>query len=141
MLKIVLTNKFKNLSMKNGNKNISEKLLFKILKELNTNFEKNTTLIFKNFIVKQAIFVNVYKKKKSKTVTYEIPFLVKSSLRIFYALKKIIKTAKTLSKPFFLFFKEELHNTFKQKGEMFKQKEDLYKYVFSKKSFSHYRWF
>lgn len=127
--------------MKNGKKQTLEKNLFKILKLLNKNFNKDTKNLIKNFLIQSSIFVNLRNVKRGKSNVIGIPFILKHSLRIFYALKRIKNIIENQSNTFCKNFKEELFKTLNKKSENLKQKEDLYKQVFLKKSFSYYRWF
>ena len=115
--------------------------MFKILKLLNKNFNKDTKNLIKNFLIQSSIFVNLRNVKRGKSNVIGIPFILKHSLRIFYALKRIKNIIENQSNTFCKNFKEELFKTLNKKSENLKQKEDLYKQVFLKKSFSYYRWF
>ena len=137
----MIKKKIINILMKNGKKQTLEKNLFKILKLLNKNFNKDTKNLIKNFLIQSSIFVNLRNVKRGKSNVIGIPFILKHSLRIFYALKRIKNIIENQSNTFCKNFKEELFKTLNKKSENLKQKEDLYKQVFLKKSFSYYRWF
>ena len=95
MLKIKIT----NYLLKNGKKNLSEKILINIFKKLNSNYKKKSKLFFKFSIISIAPILYIKSKKKKFNLS-EIPYILKPINRIFYSLKFIKK--KTLSQSFLL---------------------------------------
>ena len=72
----------------------------------------------------------------------EIPFLLKSSSRIFFAVKEIISIVQRKKKSsFFFLFKHELLNSLIENNEILKEKKEVYQKAFIKKAFAHFRWF
>lgn len=130
-----------NLSMLKGNKFCSEKHFFKVFNLLQQLSKKNSKKIFQFSVINILPFIGVKIKKKKTRVFYEIPFLLKPTLRIFYAIKTIIENTKKKKKSFSIEFKEELIKILNRNSDVLKQKEEIHKYSFSKKIFSHFRWF
>jgi len=80
-----------------------------------------------------------FKRKNQKKTM--IPFLLKKQNRILLSLKSIIFISKKNSKnSFFLSLKLELINKFLELKTK-NMNEELYKLIFLKKNFAHYRWF
>lgn len=80
-------------------------------------------------------------KRKSLNKTM-IPFLLKKQNRILLSLKSIIIMSKKNSKnSFFLSLKLELMHLFLELKMKKNFNEELYKLIFLKKNFAHYRWF
>jgi len=99
--KIALNQKFINCLMINGEKYLSEKILFNILKLLHKTSLKSIKNIIKFSLLKISPTIVIYQNKRKKRIINEIPFLVKRSLRIVKAIKNIIKFSRNQSNIFF----------------------------------------
>lgn len=145
--KKLLKNKFINLLLKNGNKNNIEILFLNIVKNINKSTKKSFLNVIKYSIVNNYIILMLKKsknqkfKKKSLKKTM-IPFILKKQNRLLLSLKSIIFLSKKNSKNcFFLALKSELIDSFLNFKTKTHYNSELYKLIFLKKNFAHYRWF
>ena len=138
MLKKKIINNF----LINGNKRTSEKIFFRSLKSIQHYFNKNSKNILKFSLIKISSLFDIKQNKRKKRVLTEIPFLLRSSVRISTAIKQIVKITsyKKESACFFL-FRYELVNSLTENNEILKEKSNFYKKAFAKKAFTHFRWF
>lgn len=140
--KLTLNNKFINCLTLNGNKQISEKILFKTLKFLQEASLKNIKNTLKFSLLNITPIITVHQNKRKKRIINEIPFLLKPTSRITKAIKNIIKNTKKQSNNFFSKnLKSEIINNLKKNSSHVTQKFELQNYALKKKSFTHFRWF
>lgn len=140
--KLTLNNKFINCLTLNGNKQISEKILFKTLKFLQQTSLKSVKNTLKFSLLNITPIITVHKNKRKKRIINEIPFLLKPTSRITIAIKNIIKNTKKQSNNFFSEnLKSEIVNNLKKNSSNVTQKFELQNYALKKKSFTHFRWF
>lgn len=132
-----------NLSMINGNKKTSEKLLFKSFKKLQKNFyKKNLKHLIKSGVINSAPILFLKTIKRSRKRSMEFPFLLNTHLRLFYGIKSIIKNCSNKkTKPFYLNFETEFINSVKNTSLSVSKKKELYQEASTKKKFANYRWF
>lgn len=134
--------KFSNCLMRNGEKQISENIIYNFLIFLLRSSNKNIKNILKFSLLNVTPIINIYSNKRKKRIINEIPFLVNQSLRINKAIKIIIKNARSQSNKFFLdYLNNEIIQILKKNSTILTYKNDLYNYAFKKKAFSHFRWF
>lgn len=137
----MLRTKIINYIFNDGSKRTSEKILLKTLKVIQKSSNKNSKNIVKFSLVKASFFLNL-KKKKQRQLLIEIPFLLKSSSRISFAIKKILGIVRQKKiNSFYFLLKQELFNSLTENNEIFKDKKEIYKKAFTKKAFTHFRWF
>lgn len=129
--------------MLNGNKQTSEKLLFKSVKYIQKLQKKKK---FKDILklsltsVSPILQIKNIQRKRKKSI--EFPFLLKSNLKISYGLKNLVKFGKKSSTNFFYYnFHNELINSCNKTGSGFNFKKQLHKEAFLKKKFANFRWF
>ena len=129
-----------NTIMKNGKKRVSEKILLKVLKELQKT-PKNSQNVFKLSVLNSSpvIFLKQIKRKRKKIK--EFPFILNSKLRVSYGLKNLIKVSRNEKKSFYKNLKAEVLNSSNKIGKSFNYKIETHQKAFSKKKFSNYRWF
>lgn len=145
--KSLLYSKFITLLLSNGKKNKIELVLLKMIKELQKITKKQVLDIIKAVILKNY---SVMMLKKPKTQKFQrknfkkvlIPYLLKAPSRVISALKTILWLAKQkANQSFFLLLKNEILISFNKLTMNSTIQSDLYKLVFLKKNFAHYRWF
>lgn len=143
---ISIKNKFENLLMKKGKKQLAKKIFQKTLKRLQKETKKSSLDILKlSFINDYMILFNktLNKKKKFKTALLlqkQIPYILKKQKRIFFSITNLINKAKKKTNSFFfLSLKEEIILSSSIKDPKFKY--EIYKTAYLNKSFAHYRWF
>lgn len=130
--------------MLSGKKYYSEKDFLKTFKLIQIITKKSFFQILKISIVNTSPFLHIQKQRrnKKKKTFVEIPFLLKPPLRISYCIKNIIKEInKSRTVSFKLQLSNELIKILKKKSEILKTRKESQEYIFSKKAFSHYRWF
>jgi len=135
---------FINLLLKSGKKQKVEKKFLLMLKETQKCTKKNSLNIFKSLIVQNYTIFSLkklknqkFKRKNAKQTM--IPFILKKQNRIKLSLKTIIfLSKKILKKSFFFSLKSKLVELVELKNNI---KEELFKLIFLKKNFAHYRWF
>ena len=120
-----LKKKIVNLLMVNGNKKTSENLLVKIKKKIQKNFyKKNCKDLVKIGLINSSpiLFFKSIKRKRKKTIKF--PFLLNSSLRIFYGLKFILKNGLYIKKkPSYIIIQTELIESANNRGSSAKKKK------------------
>lgn len=145
--KTILKEKFIKLILKKGNKNKIENLILKVIKKIQKSTKKSylyfikLTIInhYKVLMLKNSKNQNLKRKNVKKLM---IPFLLKKQSRIITALNTIIILAKkAINKSFFISLKLEILKSFELQNNNDNIKEDLYKLIFFKKNFAHFRWF
>ena len=130
--------------MKNGKKNTSEKLLIKLLKLIQKKtFVKNFELILKLSLINSSPHVFLKKLKRRKKISLEVPFLLKTSMKISYGIKIITqrRAKKFSSSTFKNSCFEQILESSKFQGSLIKSTNELYKKSFVNKKLSNYRWF
>jgi len=145
--KSLLYSKFITLLLDKGKKNTIELVLLKTIKELQKVTKKQVLNVIKAVILKNYSVVMI---KKPKTQKFQrknlkkvlIPYLLKAPYRIISSLKTILWVAKQKSNQnFFLALKNEILISFNKLTTNSTIQSDLYRLVFLKKNFAHYRWF
>lgn len=139
MLKLNILTKI----MLNGNKQISEKLLLKTLKQIQKiHYKKKFEDVIKFGLINSSpvVYLKIIKRKRKQTI--EFPFLLKNKLRLSYGIKFILKSCKfTKFNNFYKQLNLELIDSSKSIGLNKENKIQLHKQSFLKKKFSNYRWF
>ena len=127
--------------MKNGKKNVSEKIFLKISKDLQKT-PKNAQSVFKIAILNSSPVIFLKQIKRRRKQTTEFPFLLKPKLRISYGVKILISSCKiNKNNNFSKNFKTEVLNSASKIGQSFIRRNEIHKNSFLKKKFSNYRWF
>lgn len=139
MLKLNIFNKI----MLNGNKQTSEKLFLKTLKQIQKiHYKKKFEDVIKFGLINSSpvVYLKIIKRKRKQTI--EFPFLLKDKLRLSYGIKFIVKSCKfTKLKNFYKQLNSELIDSSKSLGLNKESKIHLHQQAFLKKKFSNYRWF
>ena len=127
--------------MLNGNKQTSEKLLLKSLKNVQkTVNKKNFKDLTKLALINSSPVFYIKKIKRKRKNSLEFPFLLKPNLRISYSLNFMLKSSEK-KKSFIHYFSNELLNSSRNSSFSVKKTQDIYKESFVKKKFANYRWF
>lgn len=136
----IVKKKIINHTLKNGKKQISEKLFLKSLKCLQKTQKKSHNELFKQSVINLTPAFRVIKLKKRKS-TLEIPgFLSSSSYRASWGLKHLVKVSQT-NNAFHQKLLQEIIAGAKMNSEIIKSREELYKTIIQKKRyFKFYRW-
>ena len=129
--------------MANGNKQTSEKLTLKSLKNIQkTNNKKKSFDIIKTGIINNSPVIYMKNIKRKRKHTIEVPFLLKNSLRIAYGIKFILKSDfQTTSLYFYKKLNKKIVDSSKLSNKSVENTNRLYKKAVLKKKFANYRWF
>jgi ribosomal protein S7 len=144
--KVNIKNKVINQIMIGGKKNVSEKILFKSIKELNKFSNKQVKKLLQLRIFLSTPTFKLHKsvnKKKRKKKIYETPaFIPNNQARSSLSIKFILLHAKTrITNNFYNKLKKEILTFLEQKDSVNELKNDTQKKVLAKKSyFRFYRW-
>lgn len=138
----LIKTKILNSLILNGNRLSSEKIVLNLFKLLYKLYNKNPIRFLKISIITISPILFVRKIKRKKTLLFEIPYVLKPSMRVFYALKEIInKVKKKKETCFYIKLQQEFISIAKRDNVSEKLKDNIHQLAFSKKSFSHFRWF
>lgn len=139
--KIFLKPKIINYYNKKGLKEVAENNLFKTCKVLNKDLNKDISKIVKCLVIKNSLFFNIKIIEKKKKIFKEIPYFLKPKLRIFYAIKQILEKSKKKKNIIFNISNNIINQLTKKHSSSLKNKKESYKIIFSKRTFTHFRWF
>ena len=143
-----IKNKIINNSMISGNKNTSEKITLKSLKELQKYSHKQSKKLLKLSIISALPILKIHKssnkklKKKIKKVKETPVFIYNKNTRVSLAIKFILKKIQKENYNFFTTFKQEIILNSQLKSMSIEVKNDLQKQALIKKRYLiNYRWF
>jgi ribosomal protein S7 len=137
-LKLISALIINNIIVK-GKKQVSEKILKQIIKQLQRQFSTNHVSLIKFILIKTAPIIKIKTIKQTKKRVKEFPFIVKASTRNSKAIKEVIKTTSNRSKKKFIEnFIGEFSTVLSHEN---KNKHILHEYAFTTKKFAHFRWF
>lgn len=132
-----------NQIMIKGNKQTSEKLFLKCLKNIQKlHNKKNFEELVKTGLINSSpvVYLKYIKRKRKQTV--EFPFLLNCNSRISYGIKFILQSSRSKkSIPFYKQLKSEFINSSKNVGQSVEKKVIMHQQAFLKKKFANYRWF
>nr|QYC61892.1 ribosomal protein S7 [Stephanopyxis turris] len=138
----LLKTKILNSLILNGNKLRSEKIVLNLFKLIYKLYKKNPIKLLKISIITISPILFIRKIKRKKKLLFEIPYLLKPSMRIFYSLKEIIgQVKKKKETAFYIKLQQEFFSIVKRDNASEKLKDNIHKLAFQKKPFSHFRWF
>lgn len=135
-----LKKKIINHTLKNGKKQLSEKILRKSFKCLQKTQKKSHNDLIKQSILNVTPTFRIIKLKRRKS-KLEIPaFLSSYTYRTSWALKYLIKMSRT-NNIFYQQLEQEILSSAKSNGETIKSKEEFHRNTLQKKKyFKFYRW-
>ena len=138
--KSVVVSKIINSLMKNGNKNIAEKIIYTTLDKIKDKTKGDPLKTFNDAInnVKPNIEV---RSRRIGGATYQVPVEVRNKRSQALALRWILNSCrrrknKSMSEKLFY----ELIDASQNKGSAIKKREDTHKMAESNKAFAHFKW-
>ena len=138
--KSVVVSKIINSLMKNGNKNIAEKIIYTTLDKIKDKTKEDPLKTFNDAInnVKPNIEV---RSRRIGGATYQVPVEVRNKRSQALALRWILNSCrrrknKSMSEKLFY----ELIDASQNKGSAIKKREDTHKMAESNKAFAHFKW-
>lgn len=137
MKRINLKKKIQNYIHKKGEKELSEKLLFKSIKLTQKASYKNFIDILKLAIINLAPIMQVKQLKRKRKRLKEFPFIPSKRIRLFSAVTLIIKNAKLKSTKFSIALSKDFVTYSAKASESLKTNQE---YALKLKKYVHYRW-
>jgi len=132
-----------NQIMVKGNKQTSEKLFLKCLKNIQKlHNKKNFEELIKIGLINSSpiIYLKYIKRKRRQTV--EFPFLLTLNSRLSYGIKFILRNSKLKrSTHFYKQLNLEVINSSKNISQSVEKRVNIHQQAFLKKKFANYRWF
>ena len=132
--------KFINFVMYDGNKTISEKIIYDALEKIKNKTKEDPIKIFNDAVSNIRPNLEV-RSRRVGGATYQVPQEVKTKRSQTLALRWLLEASrkrknKTMSEKLF----NELMDASQRKGLSIKKREDTHKMAESNKAFAHYRW-
>ena len=135
-----LVTKFVNNLMKDGKKNLVERVFYKSLDIINKKTGKDALETFKAAINNVKPMIEV-KSRRVGGATYQVPVEVRSDRKQALSIRWLISSAKarterTMTEK----LANELVDAANKRGAAIKKKEDVHRMAEANKAFAHYRW-
>lgn len=136
----VLVGQLINQVMRQGKKNLAQKMVYQTLIALKKRIAKKPLEIL-NLAVETVKPKLEVKSRKVGGARYQVPVQVNPERQITLALRWIVQAAKKRTgKPFIVCLSDELEAATKRSGEAFKKKENIYKMAQANKAFAYFSW-
>jgi len=132
--------KFINSIMKDGKKSVATKIMYETIDALDKKGDEKGNEVFLQAIenIKPSLEV---KSRRVGGATYQVPVEVKVDRRQTLAIRWIVDNARKRSERTMVErLTNELYESFQEKGNSFKKKEDIHKMAEANKAFAHFRW-
>ena len=133
---INIKEKIKNHIIKEGKKELSEKLLLKSLKLNQKSSLKDSSSLVKLATLQTAPVIKIKRLRRSR----EFPFIMREKVRVFLAVKSIISYARSKRAGFITSFHEEMSNFALNDSTLLKSKIENQEYCLGLKKYVYYRW-
>tara|TARA_B100000700_G_scaffold304995_1_gene378278 strand:+ start:88 stop:552 length:465 start_codon:yes stop_codon:yes gene_type:complete len=131
--------KFVNYIMKQGKKNIAEKIFYGSIKIIESKQKESGIDVFKKAIENASPVLEV-KSKRIGGATYQVPMEISSHRKLALAMRWIIGYSKSRKgKNMSERLASELLDAYKNEGQSIKKKEDTHKMAEANKAFAHFR--
>jgi small subunit ribosomal protein S7 len=136
----VMVAKFINRMMHDGEKSVSEVILYKALENLARNSQEDPLKAFEKAIdnVKPSLEV---KSRRVGGATYQVPMEVRPDRQISLAIRWLITYSRARGeKGMVSKLSNELTDAYNNRGGAVKKREDTHRMAEANKAFAHYRW-
>lgn len=135
-----LVSKFINCVMKNGKKNLAQKIVYNAFDLINTKTKKEPLEVFTKAIENAKPHLAV-KSRRIGGATYQVPVEVKTDKKLSLAIKWLIFYARNRQgKTMIEKLAAELIDASNNTGATVKKREDTYKMAEANKAFAHFKW-
>lgn len=135
-----LVAKFVNRLMKDGKKNLAERVFYQALDSLGSNTNEESMKAFEQALENVKPHLEV-KSRRVGGATYQVPVEVRTERQIALAIRWLVNAARARGeKGISNRLTAELTDAFNQRGGAFKKKEDTHRMAEANKAFAHYRW-
>ena len=135
-----LVNKFINTMMRDGKKNVAERILYDTFEAIGEKTGTEPIEVFKNAISNVKPSVEVRSRRVGGS-TYQVPMEVQGKRRAALAMRWIIEAARERHE---YDMEERLTNELldasNDRGGAVRRKEDMHRMADANKAFAHYRW-
>ena len=136
----VLVAKFINALMRQGEKNLAERIFYNSLEIVQGKTKDEPLKVFKQAMENVKPVLEV-KSRRVGGATYQVPVEVRPNRRVSLAIRWIIQNAKERSeKSMPEQLAAELLDAANNRGASIKKKEDTHRMAEANKAFAHYRW-
>ena len=134
--------KIVNIFTNKGRKSVSEKNFKLFLNFFFKTSKKKACILLKHCLKTNSILLNTKPQKKGTAIFKEIPYLVKSKIRIFYAIKSFKKQNTLVEKlPAHRKLFNVMISVLNKSSSENALKDNLVNQILKKKSQAHFRWF
>jgi len=138
---ILLKYKIYNYLLSKGNKKNCEKILLKSSKSIQKFSPKNHKGLIKLAIINNSPVMQVKQIKKKRKQLKEFPLIITKKIRIFLAIKLILKSSKQKKTTNFSNkLKQEILLSASNQSNSVKKKKTIQEQALSLKKYAHYRW-
>lgn len=138
-----LVGRFINKLMRDGKKNIAEKLFYKSLEEIKVQSKQEPLVVFEKAVANVAPKMEV-RPRRVGGASYQVPVEVRGDRKEALAIRWILAGARSRSnKQYHSFDKKlaaELMDAANSTGVAIKKKEDIQRQAAANRAFSHFRW-
>jgi small subunit ribosomal protein S7 len=135
-----LVAKFVNRLMRDGKKNLAERVFYQALDSLGENTNEEPLKAFEQALENIKPHLEV-KARRVGGATYQVPVEVRTERQIALAIRWLVNAARSRGeKGISSRLTAELTDAFHHRGGAFKKKEDTHRMAEANKAFAHYRW-
>ena len=135
----VLLNKFINLVMKDGKKNIAKRAVYTLLERLEAEHKKPGLEVFEDALEKARPSV-VLKARRVGGSNFQVPMAVEKDKGVYIVMRWIIQTARNRKgAPITDDLVKEINDILSGQGDVMKKKDDTHRMAEANKAFSHFR--
>lgn len=135
-----LVAKFVNRLMKDGKKNLAERVIYQALDSLGNNTNEDPMKAFEQALEHVKPHLEV-KARRVGGATYQVPVEVRTERQIALAIRWLVNASRSRGeKGISNRLTAELTDAFNYRGGAFKKKEDTHRMAEANKAFAHYRW-
>lgn len=136
----VLVTRITNKVMRNGEKSIARKLVYRAMDIINEKTGKDPLEVLDQAI-KNAMPVLEVRPRRVGGATYQVPVEVRSERRLSLAIRWLVDYARQRSERGFEYrLANEIMDAANNTGSTIKRKEEMHRMAEANRAFAHYRW-
>jgi small subunit ribosomal protein S7 len=135
----VLVEKFTNLVMKDGKKNLARKVVYSLLEKLEAEHKKPALEVFEDVLDKARPSV-ILKARRVGGSNFQVPTSIEKERGVYVAMRWIINFArKRKGAPIVEDLVKECNDILAGQGEVLKKREDTHRMAEANNAFAHFR--
>ncbi|MFW5967485.1 MAG: 30S ribosomal protein S7 [Persicimonas sp.] len=135
-----LITQFVNIMMRDGKKNVAERLLYSALDQMGEKTGAESVEIFKEAVENVRPAVEVRARRVGGS-TYQVPMEVRPERQVALGMRWIVKAARNRNEYTMVErLTNELLDASNNRGSAVRRKEDMHRMAEANKAFAHYRW-